>query len=57
MEAPNTIELFLNPEKYGYVECKHCNGYGNSLKESALKCTKCGGLGLIKKEVAYAEKN
>ena len=50
MNAQNTMELMLNPEKYGYVECKHCNGYGTSLKESALKCTKCGGLGLVKKK-------
>jgi DnaJ-class molecular chaperone len=50
MEAPNTIELFLNPEKYGYKECSHCRGYGSSLKEDAPKCTKCGGMGLVKKE-------
>ena len=44
------IDLFINPEKYGYEECSFCNGYGASLKETAPKCTKCGGLGLVKKE-------
>jgi len=29
------------------VECSHCNGYGSSLKESADRCTKCGGSGLV----------
>ena len=30
-------------------ECKHCNGYGSSLKEDADKCTKCNGVGLVRK--------
>jgi len=51
MQGVSTMELMLNPEKYGYVECKHCNGYGTSLKEDAPKCTVCGGLGLVKKLV------
>ena len=50
MKGVSTMELMLNPEKYGYKECSFCNGYGASLKETAPKCTKCGGLGLVKKE-------
>jgi hypothetical protein len=28
----NRLEIMLNPEKFGYMECPHCNGYGSSLK-------------------------
>jgi DnaJ-class molecular chaperone len=47
-QQPNPIQIMLDPAKYGYVQCGHCNGYGSSLKESAPKCTRCGGLGLVK---------
>lgn len=45
------FDKILNPEKYGMVECKHCNGYGSSLKdpEGVNTCTVCGGSGLVKK--------
>ena len=44
------LEIMLNPEKYGYTECSHCNGYGSSLKdpEDVNICTRCHGTGLIK---------
>lgn len=47
------VDIMLDPEKYGYEECSHCNGYGSSLKDPAdvNKCSKCGGSGLTKKEV------
>ena len=45
-------DAIFNPEKYGLVECPHCNGYGSSLKEKADRCTVCGGSGLLKKEQA-----
>lgn len=38
-----------------YEECKHCNGYGSSLKEDADTCTRCNGTGLVKKEVKDEE--
>lgn len=41
-----TLEMILNPEKFGLVQCAWCNGYGSSLKESAATCTVCGGSGL-----------
>ena len=46
------FEVILNPDKYGYKQCDHCNGYGSSLKDprGVDRCTKCGGVGLIKKE-------
>jgi DnaJ-class molecular chaperone len=47
---PDWIEIMLNPEAHGYTVCLHCNGYGSSLKEKALRCSRCGGNGLIKKE-------
>lgn len=45
-----TFEQMMDPEKHGLVECEHCAGYGSSLKESADKCSKCGGSGLVKKK-------
>jgi DnaJ-class molecular chaperone len=49
----NNFEIMLNPEKFGYMQCPHCNGYGSSLKdiEEVDICTRCGGSGLIKKEI------
>ena len=46
------MDIILNPEKHGYEECKHCNGYGSSLKdpEGVDVCTICGGSGLVKKQ-------
>ena len=48
----NNFEIMLNPEKFGYMQCPHCNGYGLSLKdpERVNICTRCDGLGLIKKK-------
>ena len=43
------FKIMLDPEKYGYIQCKNCNGYGSSLKESSDKCSVCGGSGLVKK--------
>ena len=47
-----TIDIMLNPEKHGYKECDHCNGYGSSLKDPFGQnfCSKCGGVGLLKKK-------
>lgn len=44
------FEVMLDPEKYGYKQCDRCDGYGSSLKESGNTCSKCGGIGLVKKE-------
>lgn len=49
------MDIFFDPEKYGYEECKHCNGYGSSLKEASARCTKCGGSGVIKKKEGNGE--
>jgi DnaJ-class molecular chaperone len=57
----NQFEIMMNPEKYGFMQCKHCNGYGSSLKdpEGVNTCTKCGGSGLVKslKEELSDDKN
>ncbi len=49
-----TMDMLLDPNKYGLRECPHCNGYGSSLKdpEGVNVCTKCEGYGLIPKEAA-----
>jgi DnaJ-class molecular chaperone len=48
----NMVDIMLNPEKYGYKQCPHCNGYGSSLKDpdGVDTCTMCHGLGLIREE-------
>jgi DnaJ-class molecular chaperone len=48
------FDILMNPEKYGYEMCPHCNGYGSSLKDpvGVNSCTKCGGVGLVKKPEA-----
>ncbi|MFC1591649.1 hypothetical protein ACFL43_03895 [Thermodesulfobacteriota bacterium] len=49
---PSKIEIMINPDKYGYEVCGHCNGYGSSMKdpEGVDTCTRCGGSGLVKKK-------
>jgi DnaJ-class molecular chaperone len=46
------FEAMMDPDKHGYIQCDHCNGYGSSLKDPHHqdRCSKCGGSGLIKKE-------
>ena len=46
------FDVMMNPEKHGYKECPHCNGYGSSLKDpiGVDTCTRCGGSGIVKKE-------
>jgi DnaJ-class molecular chaperone len=48
----NNFEIMLNAEKFRYMHCPHCNGYGSSLKdpEGVNICLTCGGSGLIKSE-------
>ncbi len=48
----NNFKNMLNPEKFGYIQCPHCNGYGSSLEdpEGVNICTRCGGSGLIEKK-------
>ena len=45
------FEVIMNPYKYGYIVCDHCNGYGSSLKDPPGQniCLKCGGHGVVKK--------
>ena len=47
------IQIMLNPQRYGYRECTHCNGYGSSFKEDCATCSQCGGSGLVKDPAAH----
>ena len=58
-QQEGVIRSFLpdNGDAYegcGYVpeQCDHCNGYGSSLKDKPedIRCTKCGGSGLMIKD-------
>jgi len=53
MSEPKRFEIFVNPDKYGYIECNNCNGYGSSFNEPAERCTVCDGLGVVKKDSSY----
>lgn len=48
------IEIMMDPQKYGYKQCPHCNGYGSSLKDpdGVDTCTVCHGSGLLREEEA-----
>jgi DnaJ-class molecular chaperone len=35
------------PTPAGTRQCSQCNGYGSSLHESADRCTRCNGTGLV----------
>ena len=56
MSIDKSLDMMLNPDKYGMKECGWCNGYGSSLKEKDDKCSKCGGSGLVKKDVNEEKK-
>jgi len=45
----NHLDVIIEPEKHGMKICGHCNGYGSSLKDKTcqVKCSKCGGSGLL----------
>ena len=38
-------DLGQTPE--GYEWCRHCNGYGSSLKDENERCARCNGTGLV----------
>jgi len=48
---PDIYEIILDPQKYGYTQCPHCNGYGSSVKEPerADTCTMRDCWSLIRK--------
>jgi DnaJ-class molecular chaperone len=52
MKMEDMSEIMVDPEKYGYKQCPHCNGYGSSLKdpEGVDTCTVCHGWGLVKED-------
>ena len=43
------IKVLCKPRKYGYKECRLCNGHGSMLRGNSFYfCTKCNGAGVIK---------
>jgi DnaJ-class molecular chaperone len=52
------VKIMMDPERYGYEQCPHCNGHGSSLRdpEGVNTCTRCGGSGLIRKQDAPPQK-
>lgn len=50
--AEGRMDLFAKMQSGDHVECPHCSGYGSSLKQSADRCTKCGGEGLVTRQHA-----
>ena len=46
------VKILMEPEKYGYEVCQHCNGYWSSFKdpENSNICSKCDGHGVVKKK-------
>jgi DnaJ-class molecular chaperone len=41
----------FDPARYGMVVCSDCKGDGYVLRSNRQCCPKCGGFGLIKKEL------
>lgn len=48
------LAITVNPEKYGYIECPDCDGYGGTIRNSDIAlneiCGECGGDGVIPKK-------
>ena len=46
------IKILMDPKKYGYKVCEHCNGYGSSFDDpyDVDRCSKCNGHGIVKEE-------
>jgi hypothetical protein len=53
------MEKHFDPEKYGMLFCPVCNGDGKLLidRDSFDVCMKCGGFGLIRKEMQGFKRN
>ncbi len=49
-DLPNSIDIILQPELYGYEECKSCKGFGgDNRREDGVPheiCEDCGGDGV-----------
>lgn len=47
------LDIMVNPEKHGYIECPDCSGYGGTIRNSDIAlqeiCGECGGDGVIPK--------
>ena len=49
-DLPNSIDIIMQPELYGYEQCKSCNGFGgDNRREDGVPhelCEDCGGDGV-----------
>jgi len=46
---PTMVQIFLGPDKYGYVPCPNCNSYGCDALDPRKVCALCEGWGIVPK--------
>jgi Bacterial regulatory proteins, luxR family len=48
-KTPTMMQIFLGPDKYGYVQCPNCNSYGRDALDPRKACALCEGWGIVPK--------
>ena len=48
-KSPTMMQIFLGPDKYGYVPCPNCNSYGSDALDPCKVCSLCEGWGVVPK--------
>ena len=48
-KTPTMMQIFLGPDKYGYVPCPNCNSYGSDALDPRKVCELCEGWGVVPK--------
>jgi hypothetical protein len=48
-KTPTMMQIFLGPDKYGYVPCPNCNSYGCEVLDPRKVCALCEGWGIVPK--------
>ena len=46
-KTPTMMQIFLEPDKYGYVPCPNCNSYGCDALDARKVCALCEGWGIV----------
>ena len=46
-KTPTMMQIFLGPDKYGYIQCPNCNSYGRDALEPQKVCALCEGWGIV----------
>jgi hypothetical protein len=49
-KTPTMVQIFLGPDKYGYVRCPNCNSYGSDALDPRKVCALCQGWGIVPKK-------